>query len=303
MDADRNGLDVLILDEAHRIRETSVDRFTRAALRTGRPQVDELIDAARVPVFLLDEHQIVRPGELGSPDEIERFAESKNLDVLRICLDGQFRCGGSAEYVSWVRRLLGLEPGGPMEWVGDPAFQLHIADSVEELEATLQKKIDDGYGARMAAGYCWPWSDPRRDGTLVPDVQIEGWARPWNVKGPRAIGGAPPAALWASDPAGFGQVGCIYTAQGFEYDWNGVILGPDLVWRNGGLVSRREYNRDPDFRNRTRVSDTDFDRLLRNVYKVLLTRGMIGTVVYSTDAETRAALRQLAALNNASIGV
>ena len=40
--------------------------------------------------------------------------------------------------------------------------------------------------------------------------------------------------------------------------------------------------------------DADVDRLIRNTYKVLLTRGMVGTVVYSTDAETRAKLRQLA---------
>jgi DUF2075 family protein len=99
--------------------------------------------------------------------------------------------------------------------------------------------------------------------------------------------------LWASDPAGIGQIGCVYTAQGFEYDWNGVIIGPDLVWRDGRFISVRKANRDPDFRNQGRVSDGHFDRLVRNVYKVLLTRGMVGTVLYSTDAETRDALRAL----------
>ncbi len=161
------------------------------------------------------------------------------------------------------------------------------------MEALLRAKVTDGYGARLAAGYCWPWSDPQPDGSLVPDVQIDGWARPWNLKGDRSVGGAPPAPLWATDPAGFGQVGCVYTAQGFEYDWSGVLIGPDLVWRGKGLVARREANRDPDFRNRARVSDLEFDRLVRNVYKVLLTRGMVGTVLYSTDTETRAALHAL----------
>lgn len=106
-------------------------------------------------------------------------------------------------------------------------------------------------------------------------------------------GGAPPASLWATDPAGFGQVGCVYTAQGFEYDWAGVIFGPDLVWRDGRFVSDRQANRDPDFRNRVRVSDADFDRLVRNVYKVLMTRGMVGVALYSTDTQTREALRPL----------
>lgn len=293
MDAERNGLDVLVLDEAHRIRETSVDRYTRAALRTGRPQIDELISAARVPVFLLDEHQVVRPGELGTVADIERHAATLGLPVHRVELDGQFRCGGSEEYVGWVLRLLGLVDGGPIAWEGDPSFEVRVAESPLEMEMLLESRIAEGYGARMAAGYCWPWSDPTRDGTLVPDVQIDGWGRPWNLKGDRAVGDAPPAPLWAHDPQGFGQVGCVYTAQGFEYDWSGVILGPDLVWRDGGFVSRREHNKDPDFRNRTKVGDAEFDRLVRNIYKVLLTRGMVGTVIYSTDAETREALRAL----------
>jgi DUF2075 family protein len=293
MDAEQNGLDVLILDEAHRIRQTSVDRYTRAALRTGRPQVDELIAAARVPVFLLDEHQVVRPGELGTVEDIERYAATLGLPVHRVDLDGQFRCGGSEEYVGWVLRLLGLAPGGAAPWEGDPAFEVAVTDSPAEMEDFLAARTQDGFGARMAAGYCWPWSDPNRDGTLVPDVAIDGWARPWNLKGDRAVGDAPPAPLWAHDRRGFGQVGCVYTAQGFEYDWSGVIIGDDLVWRDGRIVSRREHNKDPDFRNRTRVSDADFDRLVRNVYKVLLTRGMVGTVLYSTDAETRDALQSL----------
>ncbi|UYP20211.1 DUF2075 domain-containing protein [Rhodococcus sp. Z13] len=293
MTAERNGLDVLILDEAHRIRETSVDRYTRAELRTGRPQIDELIAAARVPVFLLDEHQVVRPGEMGSFAQIQSYAASLGLETHHIHLSEQFRCGGSEEYLLWVKRLLDLEDGGPFAWKGDPQFTVRVADSPEDMEHLLQQQMERGYSARMTAGYCWPWSDADKSGQLVPDVQIGNWARPWNSKSDRRVGDAPPSALWATEDGGFGQIGCVYTAQGFEYDWNGVIIGPDLVWRNGRFVTIREANRDPDFRNRTRIPDARFDRLVRNVYKVLFTRGMIGTVIYSTDAETREALRTL----------
>ncbi len=293
VDADRNGLEVLILDEAHRIRETSMSRYTPRQLRTGRRQLDELICAARVPVFLLDQHQVVRPGELGTVSEIEAHARSLGLAVEKIDLNAYFRCGGSEAYLEWVTRLLGLIPGGPLPWVGDPAFTVRVAGSPDELEQALRVQLGKGYGARMAAGYCWPWSDPRPDGTLVNDVVIGDWSRPWNLRGDRAIGGAPPSALWATDPAGFGQVGCVYTAQGFEYDWNGVIIGPDLVWRGDSWRAVREASRDPDFRSRVKVSDHEFGRLVRNVYKVLLTRGMLGTVIYSPDAETNAMLRAL----------
>lgn len=294
MAADPNGLDVLISDEAHRIRKTSVDRYTRAELRTDRPQIDELIAAARVPVFLLDEHQVVRPGEMGTLVQIERHARSLGLDFQHISLGEQFRCGGSEEYVQWVVRLLGLdEHEAPTGWPGDPQFRVALAETPKEMETFLMSQMQQGYSARITAGYCWPWSDARRDGTLIPDVQIGGWSRPWNSKSDRRIGDVPPSALWATDEGGFNQVGCIYTAQGFEYDWSGVILGPDLVWRGNGFVSVRQANRDPDFRNSKTVPDSKFDVLVRHVYKVLLTRGMIGTVIYSTDEQTREALRSL----------
>lgn len=290
MAAEANGLDVLICDEAHRMRETSVNRYTKAELRTEKRQVEELIDAARVPVFLLDQHQVVRPGETGTPDLIRAAAAERNIGVIEVPLDAQFRCGGSRTYEEWVRRLLGLEPGGPITWEGDTYFELRLAESPAELEELLRLKTSEGYGARMTAGFCWPWSDPRPDGSLVEDVAIGSWRRPWNLKGDRGVGGAPPASLWATDPAGFGQVGCIYTAQGFEYDWNGVIFGPDLVWRDDRWMVQRSASKDPGLRG---VDDAEADRLLRNVYKVLLTRGMVGTTIHSVDPETQERLGAL----------
>jgi len=292
MAAERNDLDVLICDEAHRIRETSTSRFTKRELRTNRAQVDELITAARVPVFLLDEHQVVRPGEIGTVAAIRRHAEKLGLPVVQVDLDAQFRCGGSRRYERWVNQLLGLELGGQKAWTGEEHFEVRLVERPAELEQALEEQLKVGYGARMTAGFCWPWSDPRKDDTLVPDVRIGSWERPWNVKNDRSVGSAPPSALWSTADGGFEQVGCIYTAQGFEYDWNGVIIGPDLVARDGKLVTRRSASQDPAIRKRS-VSDAEADRLIRNAYKVLLTRGMVGTYLYAVDDETRAFLRNL----------
>ncbi|GAB2909875.1 DNA/RNA helicase domain-containing protein [Nonomuraea fastidiosa] len=289
--AQPDGLDVLICDEAHRLRETSQYRFTPAHLRSDRRQVDELIDAARVPVFLLDEHQVVRPGEMGTVTAIRAHAQARGIRVREISLNEQFRCGGSRAYESWVLRLLGLGGGAPEPWEGDDHFSVALAGSPEELEAVLRSQLGLGYSARITAGFCWPWSEPRKDDTLVHDVRIGDWSRPWNVKGERAVGQAPASALWATADGGFEQVGCVYTAQGFEYDWNGVIIGPDLVARDGRLVTVRAANRDPAL---TRgADDEEADRLIRNTYKVLLTRGMAGTVIYAVDAETRQFLSRL----------
>lgn len=287
-----NELECLILDEAHRIRATSASRWTRKEHRTGRAQLDELLDAARVPVFLLDQHQVVRPGELGTVADIQARATSEGMRVEHIDLDGQFRCGGSRLYVEWAQQLLWLRPGGPVPWTGDDGFEVHVADSPAELTHSLTTLLQQGYSARMAAGFCWPWSDPRPDGSLVHDIRIDDWARPWNLRGDRGVGGAPPAALWATDPAGFDQVGCIYTAQGFEDDHAGVIIGPDLVWRGDRWRSVRQASQDPELRT-SKLSDPDFDRLVRNVYKVLMTRGMRSVHLYSTDPPTRDFLRRL----------
>jgi uncharacterized protein len=293
MTTEPNSLDALILDEAHRIRETSVNRWTKAEFRSDRPQIEELIAAARVPVFLLDEFQVVRPGEQGTVEEIEKHARAQGMEVEKVNLDAQFRCGGSEEYLLWLKRLLGLMPGGPIRWIGDPHFDVEVVDSPYEMEASLETRIADGYSGRIAAGYCWPWSDPAPDGTLVRDVRVGDWSRPWNLKGDRSVGGAPAAALWATDPAGFDQVGCVYTAQGFEYDYAGVIIGPDLVLRDSGWKMVRSANKDPDFRNCTKVDDSQADRLIRNVYKVLLTRGMRGVAIHSVDRQTNDLLRAL----------
>ncbi|MFD3683878.1 DNA/RNA helicase domain-containing protein [Nocardiopsis sp. NPDC058631] len=293
MEASKNQFEVLICDESHRIRETSANRYTKATLRTGRSQVDELLSAARVPVFLLDEHQVVRPGEMGTVETIRQHAKAKDFEVHQIDLSGQFRCGGSALYEQWVLRLLGLVPGGPVRWEGDENFVLRTVPSPAEMDGVLRPTLEQGYTARMSAGYCWPWSRAEKDRPLENDVRIGDWERPWNSRLERWLPGVPPSSLWATEEGGFDQVGCVYTAQGFEYDWSGVILGPDLLVRDGHLVIDRQANRDPAMGKK--ATDTEAEALIRNTYKVLLTRGMRGTLLYSTDPETQEFLTGLTA--------
>jgi hypothetical protein len=298
---DKNSLDVLICDEAHRIRETSVNRFTKAAKRaSAKRQVQELIDIARVPVFLLDEHQVVRPGEMGTEAEISKAAVELGCQVRVVRLEGQYRCGGSELYEQWVQRLLGLDPRPPVPWSTltrgtDDTYRVAALPTPAALEAWLTAQNPGGGDtARIAAGYCWPWSDPvvvNGTKTLVDDVVIGDWERPWNAKPEKPVPGVPASHFWASDERGFGQVGCIYTAQGFEYDWSGVILGDDFVRRDGRWVARRERSFDTPVK---RAGEEEFPALVRNTYKVLLTRGMKATAVFSTDPETQAFLQEMA---------
>ena len=188
--------------------------------------------AARVPVFLIDEHQGVRPYEIGTVASIEEAAAANGAAVRRVDLDGQFRCGGSEVYVRWVESLLGLRPGGPQPWPGDDTFQLLLADSPEQMEEELRRKIERGVrGADhrrvlLAVEQAPPRRHPGRRCRHRRRGAGRGTCAPT-----RPLNGIPPSSLWATEDAGFGQVGCIYTAQGFEYDYGGVIMGADLVWR------------------------------------------------------------------------
>lgn len=283
-----DGIDVLVCDEAHRIRLSSNDRFTRRTERSQIPQVDELIQVARVPVFLLDQNQVVRPQEIGTVETIGDAARRNGAEFVRIDLNGQFRCMGSDAYIQWVERLLAIVPGGPVPWGADDGFELLTASNPTQCEQWLQRKHGQRYTARMTAGFCWPWSDPTPDGYLEDDVVIADWARPWNAKPGKKVTNAPSASYWATDPRGFGQVGCIYTAQGFEYDFGGVIIGPDLVWREDHWESDSSEHADSVTRKAK-----NFDQLVRNVYKVLLTRSLRGCALLSTDQETQAMLESL----------
>lgn len=290
MSAERNSLDVIICDEAHRIRETSANRYTKADLRTGTPQLHELLNVARVPVFLLDSNQVVRKGETGTPDYIEQEAREMGLKVIRVDLDGQFRCGGSRLYETWLNGFLNLDSSEKISWTKDPNFNVLVADSPEEIESKLRDFESEGYKSRITAGYCWTWNDPNEDGTLPNDVKIGNWSKPWNVKGDRGVGGYLSGELWAIDPKGFDQIGCVYTAQGFEYDWNAVIFGPDLVWRSGMWVAERSGSKDPAMRG---IAPEHFETLVKNTYKVLLTRGLVGTLIFSVDEETQQYFKSL----------
>lgn len=292
---EENELDVLLCDEAHRMRADSNSQYTPKALRSEISQVAELIRAAKVSVFLLDERQNVRVDEIGTVASIRVAAEEWNVPVQELSLSGQFRCSGCAGYIDWVDALMSPAPVAPGPWLGSGEYVVELFGDPATLETKILAQARKGYTARMVAGFCWPWSDPNADGSLVDDVVIGDWKRPWNEKSPeqqKRKGAAPPASRhpyyrWTTEPARINEIGCIYSAQGFEFDYCGVILGNDLVWREGtGWVASREASHDGQIRRR-KLDPEQTKALLHHTYRVLLTRGMKGTYIYSTDAETR----------------
>jgi hypothetical protein len=254
-------------------------------------------------VFLLDEHQNVRADEIGSVSAIEEGAIEEGATVHRVTLTAQFRCNGCPDYVDWVDVLLSDNPSPAGRWLASGEYDFRVCDSAPSLESAVRERVSASaaISGRIVAGFCWPWSDPRKDGSLVEDVRIGRWRRPWNEKSreqTRAGGSSPkpdqhPYYLWATEPRRIGEIGCIYSIQGFEFDYCGVIMGPDLVWRGeSGWIADRQASLDPAIL-RKGLEPERVKELLRHTYRVLLTRGTRGTYVHSTDAETQAMLKSL----------
>jgi DUF2075 family protein len=124
---------------------------------------------------------------------------------------------------------------------------------------------------------------------LAPDVRVGDWSMPWNANSDaRKLGpGIPKSDFWASAKEGIDQVGCVDAAQGFEFDYVGVIFGLDLVYRaiNGGWVGQRDQSHDRVVRSG--VTERQFADLVKSTYRILLTRGLRGCYVYFMDAPKR----------------
>jgi len=290
LDVEPNTLDVIVCDEAHRIRQVSHTRFTAKAKRTDRPQVEDLIDAAKVAVFFIDDLQVVRPGETGSGALITSAAGKFDASVFDYELEAQFRCGGSDGFIQWVDNTLDIRKTPTVLFEDDDQFDFDVVDSPRELQALINQKAAQGHSARMVAGFCWPWSKPNDDGFLVDDVKVDDWTMPWNARGDagRLAEGIPKSSFWASDPGGVDQVGCVYTAQGFEFDYVGVVFGRDLVYRGRqGWVGQPEFSHDSVVKGAAKDSLERFTELVKQTYRVLLTRGLKGCYVHFEDAQTR----------------
>lgn len=284
---DENSVDVLIIDEAHRIGKSSNHQYTKAIDRTDLQQVETLIRASKTSVFFIDDKQVIRNAEIGSSDLIKQYATKYDCSIEEVELISQFRCNGSDNYLDWVESVLGHSSEKRVLTQQDN-FDFKIFNSPQELyDVLVEKNNGKSTTARLVAGFCWEWSkSPDKNGELVKDVKIGDFAMPWETHGDIA---KPPVGYvkwyeWAYLPEGIKQVGCIYTAQGFEFDYIGVIIGKDVKYdrENDCLVGDITQTKDPTLKK----GKENFDEYVKNIYRVLMTRGMKGCYIYCVDKET-----------------
>ena len=149
---------------------------------TGKLQIEELVNSSRVTVFFIDDKQSVRPGEIGTAEYVIDYAKKIGCRLFDYELETQFRCAGSAEFVDWLENTLEIERNGSIQWNPNGKFEFEIVDSPHLLEKIVRGRLETGNSARLMAGFCWDWSDPLQDGSLVEDVEIDDFRRPWNAK-------------------------------------------------------------------------------------------------------------------------
>ncbi|MGN7986241.1 DUF2075 domain-containing protein [Pedobacter sp. 22226] len=284
---DENQVDLLIIDEAHRVEERSNNRFTRPQDLTSLSRMETLIRAAKTSVFFIDDKQNIRSDEIGSSQLIEKVAREYGAAVEEVTLVSEFRCNGSDNYLDWLEAALGHTTETRILTEKDN-YDFKIFNTLTSLYQELVERNTGNTTSRLVAGYCWHWSKTLDEkGELIKDVCIGDFAMPWETHGEIS---KPPKGYvkwyeWAYKPEGIKQVGCIYTTQGFEFDYIGVIIGPDL---------RYDAQTDSLYTDITATKDTtlkrgkkNFDDYVRNIYRVLMTRGTKGCYVYFVDDQVR----------------
>lgn len=296
--SDEDSVDVLLVDEAHRIQKNANSQYTKAENRTNLSQIDTIIRAAKITVFFIDDRQAIRGVEIGSASMIREAAERWNASVEECELKSQFRCNGSDNYLNWLEQVLYNKQVTSHFDTED--FDLRIMDSPQKMyESLVEQNNVPGQTARLMAGFCWPWSTNVVNGDLVKDVKIGTFAMPWETHDKvdrKSLSVSYPRWYeWAYKPEGINQVGCIYTSQGYEFDYAGVIIGPDLKYDpvEDKIITDKSACKDPVLRRTQREATMTFDDYVRNIYRVLMSRGMKGCYLYVCDDNLRTYLNGL----------
>ena len=281
IDAPKSSIDCILADEAHRLMQNS-GRYKPGS----KPQAYDIIHAAKVSVFFIDEEQKVTTADSCNIEAIHQYAKMLGSEIIEgddYNLTSQFRCNGSDSYLALVNSILGMH-SSPNTLL-DLDYDIRVFDSPTEMREALRTKNVINNKSRMLAGYCYEWRS--QNDSSVMDIRLEdGFEAQWNF-------GPDKTKTWAIDEESFDQVGCIHTSQGLEFDYVGVIIGRDLVYRNGGVQTDVRHRAHTDHSlSGSKGNGPLADSIIRNTYKTLLTRGQKGCYIYCEDKPLADFIRQ-----------
>ncbi len=278
-----NQFACLVVDEAHRLNEKSGLYGT-----DGENQILEIIQSAWCSVFFVDENQRVTLKDIGSKASIREWAQKQGAEVHEMALESQFRCGGSDGYLAWLDHVLDIRKTANTD-LNDVGYEFGVCNSATELRNLMvEKNNQPKTKARLVAGYCWKWNSKTDASAYDIVFPAEDFQMQWNL--------ASDSSLWIMKEESINQIGCIHTCQGLEIDYVGVIIGPDLLIRDGKVVtdpSKRASSDKSVFGWKKLMKEdparaaAELDLIIKNTYRTLMTRGMKGCYIFSDDEETR----------------
>lgn len=285
-DAGEGIVDTILVDEAHRLNKKS-----GLFQNMGENQIKEIIHASRCSVFFIDESQRVTLSDIGSVAEIEKWAVEAGAEIKRLELVSQFRCNGSDGYLAWLDNTLEIRETANWD-MEDIDYEIQIMDSPHEVRNFIFERNRINNRARILAGYCWNWKKEGQNNPDVHDIIIDDFEISWNLKN---------TSTFAIDEDSVNEAGCIHTSQGLEFDYVGVIIGEDLRYENGKMVTdfTKRAKTDQSLRGIQKIYKEDPDKakaladeIIKNTYRTLMTRGMKGCYVYCVDENLAAYLKE-----------
>ena len=279
-EAETNEVNVLVVDEAHRLNAKS-GMFQNL----GENQIKEIINASNFSIFFIDEDQKVTLKDIGSVDEIKKYAQELGAGIRIVELESQFRCNGSDGYLSWLDNLLEIRKTANFDDM-DFDYDFKVLDDPNEVRRLIEEKNRENNKSRIVAGYCWNWISEGKNNTDIHDIVIPeyNFEMSWNLGN---------SQTWAIDPMSVNEIGCIHTCQGLEFDYVGVIIGDDIRYEDGQIVTdyKKRASTDQSLKGINKIAKEDgqeeanrvADSIIKNTYRTLMTRGMKGCYVYCTD--------------------
>lgn len=271
-----NILDTLLVDEAHRLNEKSGIYHNK-----GENQIKEIIHAAKCSVFFIDESQRVTLQDIGSVDEIRKWATYYNANVYQMELISQFRCNGSDGYLAWLDHILQIRETANYDLM-DIDYDIRICDTPQEVKDLIYEKNEINHRSRMLAGYCWNWISQGKNDSNIHDIKIGDFEMSWNLGN----------SIFAIDESSIHEIGCIHTSQGLEFDYVGVIIGNDLRFENGKIITDYNQRASTDqsmkgikkkAKENPEKANKIAEEIIKNTYRTLMTRGMKGCYIYCVD--------------------
>ncbi|MBO5529836.1 MAG: DUF2075 domain-containing protein [Bacilli bacterium] len=288
--------DVIFVDEAHLLLTRYNQSFDSKHFETSN-QLYELMKCAKVVIAMLDPFQVLNTEQYIAEDVIEGY---RNLSSMKsIVLDEQLRMQCNKSIQNWIYDFAFNDKIKPLtRHRGD--YEIKVFDSVNQLENAIKSKSNskNTFLSRIVATYDWdyngnnPPEDKEHWSVDIPRDNPK-WSKPWNYE---LIGKKDDSISWAENPITVNEVGSIYTIQGFDLNYVGVIIGPSTFFKDGKVQhDASESRNDRAIRRRTLADGTKesfADRFLRHELGVLLTRGVNGLYIYACDDALREELKK-----------